>query len=178
LRDFVHFTLIVLSQHPRFLNATDWLRMLRFEKDGETSGNIMSITHLHPEPWRISDIEDIKNLAEVTSTMTEHPYESVNYGYSAASAAIRFFSSLLITLHTHLRNVKLLEDHKAVANPECHMRGLIHFCRENAHLRIHRCVSLWNTVFPSNNARYYVYDGVDVMNDMLSTQFVTAAIGR
>ncbi|RTE82597.1 hypothetical protein BHE90_002914 [Fusarium euwallaceae] len=69
------------------------------------------------------------------------------FRFSAAAVAIWFFKRLPNQKRQHLRNVLLNEDHVSVHNPECHVHGLIPFCKENPNLHIERRVSLFHNAF-------------------------------
>lgn len=81
----------------------------------------------------------------------------VKYTYSAASVAIRLLQNLPSSARKHLRKMVLLEDHEAVAYPDCHGRGFIFYCLENSKLRIQRTVSLWSNAFPIEAQNRYHY---------------------
>ncbi|OIW25766.1 hypothetical protein CONLIGDRAFT_647502 [Coniochaeta ligniaria NRRL 30616] len=104
-------------------------------------------------PWKFPTGPELARIVDqgASSTIKRwdinlHADDVGMYRVSAASAAIRFLSSVP-GARQHLRKIVLHEDHVAAAHPECHVRGLVPFCHENPALRIERRVSLWRNLF-------------------------------
>ena len=83
---------------------------------------------LQPVPWKVPDDGDLQSLQHVSGVTTKDPWfyhKFVKYTYSAASVAIKFLTSLPLTLRKQVRHIKLVEDRESIAHPECHSRGFI-----------------------------------------------------
>ena len=155
-RDFISHALKVLAKHPKFPRKnTDWTRNLGMPQDRrDTYCNVLELINFHPDPWTIPNAEDLRHLQYVSGVTTRSPRfynDTVKYRLSAASTAIRFLENPPMMVRKHIRNIrniKLMEDRESIAHPECHMRGLIPFCRELPGLRIERSINLWTTAYP------------------------------
>jgi hypothetical protein len=148
-RDFVDAVLIPTSQQPNFLQALDqMLTEAPIAKD-EALKNPHGILSLKYTPWTIPRLDDIARMASVIeSRPVGHEFwERQIYRISAAALAINFLDTLIPHTRRQVRKIRLLEDRPAVAFPECHVRGLIPFCRDDANLRIERSVDLWRNAF-------------------------------
>lgn len=66
--------------------------------------------------------------------------------FSAAAVAIRFLKQLPKHRRLSIRNIIINEDRLAVGRSECHILGLIPFCRENPKLRVEQRVNLWRNL--------------------------------
>ena len=66
--------------------------------------------------------------------------------FSAASIAIHFLRRSSNATRRHLRNLEIHENSSSVAFPECHVQGLIDFCRKYRKLRIQRRVNVLSAV--------------------------------
>ena len=99
-------------------------------------------------------------------------------GTSAAAFAIRYLESISPTVRKSICKIELFEQHKAVALPECHARGLIVYSNENPNLRITRIASLWTSAMlsPYENPRHvhaWEYSAGQAVND--ATDWISEA---
>jgi hypothetical protein len=170
--DFVHSSLDLLSKQPGFASVSD-------EIGGGIAQKVQDLIILDPEPWCIPKAEDIEKLLAVTGTRPQIPWyhRQVNYNFSAASNAIRFLRSVRPNLIQHIREIILLEDRESVATPECHIKGLIPFCRANSTLRIHRIASLWTNILPVRKPVLYARDK-QAQGDQLYARDITNSVAR
>ncbi|KAJ0168357.1 hypothetical protein CTA2_6884 [Colletotrichum tanaceti] len=93
---------------------------------------------------------------------------------SAAAVAIYFIGSLPAASRMQLRDVVLDEDHKAVALPECHGRGLVPLCQKNPQLRVQRRLNLWENFFSAGKTVHSHETFVRQMTESVSRWMVEA----
>ncbi|KAI4665267.1 uncharacterized protein J4E78_002727 [Alternaria triticimaculans] len=201
-RDFIHFALNLLFKRTRISTAAR--RHLRRDHKKLRKSN--------PEPWQTPNegtlrrgregmsgpsTEYIRNLRVipfdgalqqlVDTAKVGHmqPDDNVNYSFSAAACAIRFFRSLRVETLEQMRDIELIEDRESISFPECHVRGLIPFCREHPRMRVHRRVSLWSNVFPVTSTLPYKtspthrrVNRVNLERDRLASRYVSRAVAK
>jgi len=105
------------------------------------------------QPWIIATEEEMTRLRELFETPCpktwssfEDDLPSLQYFQSAASQAIRFVNTLQVQSRKQMRKIKILEDEKCVALPQCHLRGLLSVFDEAPGLSVDRHVDLWRCV--------------------------------
>lgn len=145
--DFVHFALLMISQHPNYLDEARSIDRFWREYDWLA----IDLAHTFPVPWSVPDVTEIEHLCRVTQLWPRGPlyYEHLDYSYSATSSAIRFLQSIPATTRANVRHLRIIENRESVANCASHARGLITFCHENSKLRVECRANLWETVFSS-----------------------------
>ncbi|KAI4614578.1 hypothetical protein J4E83_007232 [Alternaria metachromatica] len=144
-RDFVSFTLDLVSQHSGFVDKARTGSRYSY-KDNEA----FLLNEARPEPWRILDDAKISKLQKITRARFDFPFvwPGTKYTYSAASAALRFLHSISKEARDNIRKVSLLEDRESVSFPESHGRGFILLCQKHPQLVIERSINLWGNVLP------------------------------
>ncbi|KAI4665268.1 uncharacterized protein J4E78_002728 [Alternaria triticimaculans] len=181
-RDFVAFTLNLVSHHPGFVEKA---RIHSKHSDNDNECHLLN--KAGPKPWRILDDVEIATLQEFTRVCSEAPcvWPSTKYAYSAASIALRFLHSLPTTTREDVRKILLLEDRESISFPESHGRGFIAICQKHPQLMIERFVSLWKNVLPVqsvmlsfylDNHQSYFDDGY-MDNDQCPAKLITKAVG-
>jgi len=120
-RDFLQRLFALVSEHP------DWA--LRSEKCRKYSGLERDFLSPLPEPWpvlKVDEVDRIKYLPNPGDDWSEFAFTSPSnkHAISAAALAVNFFASAFKDARSSVREIELIEDHAAVAYPECHMRGL------------------------------------------------------
>jgi len=181
-RDFVAFTLDLVSRQPGFIEQT---RMhLKHEVNDD---EVHLINKADPKPWQIMGDVEISRLQTFTRVSFESPHvwPSTKYAYSAASIALLFLDSLPTTARENIRKIMLLEDRESISFPESHGRGFIAICQKHPQLKIERFVSLWKNVLPvhkvllsfylGDNQRFF--DEGDMDNDRCPARQITKAVG-
>ena len=129
----------------------------------------MKVAKVHPPPWAILGRPENEELVEGV-----HPISQlaglgyIQYAYSAASLAIRFFDSISEAARRDVREVILDEDQDSIANTPSHAQGLIPFCRHNLRMHIKRHVNLWTTGFSPDTMHV----------EKVPAKIVTKSIGR
>jgi hypothetical protein len=138
-RDFVHYIMNLIILHPDF-------RKVASKKDISRGPiHTLDLSSSLPESWSILEQSEVTSIA-LTSRTTVHPDRfcynpHVDYAYSAAAVAIDYLRSLPEAQRRALGTIILTEDHKSVAHPESHARGLIPYCQQYRNLRVKRHVS-------------------------------------
>ncbi|KAK2740002.1 hypothetical protein CKAH01_07171 [Colletotrichum kahawae] len=126
-----------------------------YEKHGRWAPHIPSLLVVRCEidHWAVPSAQDMQYLGSCQMedldfvSMVTRLRDRTNYRFSAAAAAIHVLQSLPLTIRRQLRRVVLEEDREAVADPQCHVLGLIPLCQENPLLRVERRVNLWRNAF-------------------------------
>ncbi|KAF1847202.1 uncharacterized protein K460DRAFT_363309 [Cucurbitaria berberidis CBS 394.84] len=154
--DFIHFTLDLVSKHPKFVDHANIPAPVLYHYHGTQA---LDIKDTSLKPWNLVDSVELERLAIVAQVEEkQHWYnDNIRYSYSAASTALRFLHSVPKATRAAIRKIVLLEDRQSVAKPACHGRGFIPFCRENRNLRVERFVSLWKNAFPISQLRTPLY---------------------
>ncbi|KAI4683901.1 uncharacterized protein J4E84_006741 [Alternaria hordeiaustralica] len=164
-RDFVAFTLNLVSQNPGFAAkakaGSQFWRPYDFD-------DAMDLNNACFEPWCIVDATEIERLQKkVTYVCDGLPYTWPNakYSYSAATVSFRFLDSLSNSTRETIRKIVLLEDHQSIADPASHGRGYITLCQSHPKMRVERLVCLWETVFPvaKSSMRDFLYGSQDLV---------------
>ena len=138
----------VIRALEALLEDADW----NMEGSNHKTIEVVSLQH---SPWLIPDSNEIADIRR-SLQHNLHLLQSLQrtkYSFSAASAAIRFFSSMPASIRCRFRRVLLDENHVAAAWPECHVQGLLPYCQENGALRIERRVDLWRNALPAGASR-------------------------
>ncbi|CAN9167452.1 unnamed protein product [Alternaria sp. RS040] len=169
-RDFVAFTLNLISQQPGFLGEARALKLKSHQTNsgawygpGETFGlgpkpmpdpdphedkRSIALNEAKPMPWQITALEEIAELRRLTIDDNTFPYSNTKYSYSAASAALRWLHSIPKAMRDNIRKIVLMEDRESIAFPQSHGRGFIDICQDHPQLKVERFVSLWRTAIP------------------------------
>ena len=112
-----------------------------------------TIANTQWRPWILPTDEQIitvRDLFETSNSIGWPNYKNelpdLRYFQSAASQAIRFLDALQPHYRKQMRSMKILEEEKCVALPECHLRGLFHFLDEIPALSVVRHIDLWHCV--------------------------------
>jgi len=105
------------------------------------------------QPWALPTEDQmikVRDLFEDPRPDTWYNFEvalpDLRYFQSATSQAIRFLDALQSQYLEQMRNVKIVEEEKSVALPECHLRGILPTCDAFPQLSVHRYVDLWRCV--------------------------------
>ena len=183
-RDFVAFTLDLVSQQPEFLGGANTER--RFEHLYE-SDEASVLNKARPEPWKILDAAETARLQQITQTPCRRPFvwPSPKYTYSAASTALRFLHSITKSTRDNIRKILLFEDRESIAFPESHGRGFITICQDHRKLQVERYLDLWRNGFPvsTDNVSSYLEGDQSWIDDGLVdhhrcvAKFITKALG-
>ncbi|KAM5349200.1 hypothetical protein ACJ41O_009023 [Fusarium nematophilum] len=155
----VAYTLrLVAEKHP-----TEFMKVLDRVLPGWTNSHpLCEFFDLSFDPWAIPSLPEVVGVSNQLQAHQfwkcfdgwyhhrEHEgtgdrYREILY-FSAAAIAIRFLDQLPKQQRLHIRNIILKEDQVAVGHPECHVLGLIPFCRENRRLHVERRVNLWRSI--------------------------------
>jgi hypothetical protein len=163
-RDFVAFTLNLISQQPGFLGEAEALKLEARQKrsgflfgprvtvipdpDPHEDARTLALNEARPVPWQITDIEEIAKLRELIIDDNVVPHSNTKYTYSAASMALRLLHSMPRVTRDNIRKIILIEDRESIAFPQSHGRGFIDVCREHPQLKVERFVSLWRNAIP------------------------------
>jgi hypothetical protein len=143
-------------RHPLFLLAACPQR--RAAGSAKTAGplsrilpDVDDLLALDYPLWMIAYEDTLSHIARVLNRSAYPTCYHQHYRFSAASAAIRFLSSMPIETRMQMRNIILDENHPSVAHSQCHAHGLIVFCFENPQLRVEHRVNLWRSVFQADH---------------------------
>ena len=105
------------------------------------------------QPWAVPSEEqmiEVRDLFEDPRPDTWYNLEvalpDLRYFQSATSQAIRFLDALQLQYRNQMRNIKILEEEKSVALPECYLRGILPTCDAAPQLSVDRYVDLWRRV--------------------------------
>ena len=152
---------------PREKKSTAWYRVgkdsvFRAEHDVRSAEQLslmrleemrFIVAQISWQPWIVATEEEMTRLRDLFETpcpKTWSSYEdslaSLQYFQSAASQAIRFVNTLQIQSRKQMRKIKILEDEKCAALPQCHLRGLLSISDEVPGLSVDRHVDLWRCV--------------------------------
>ena len=147
-RELINEGVKLLSANPDFLKTlADW----KYTKEPDFVRSSLFLTTT--EPWIIpseSLVLEMRKLIRGRPVNAEFEpkgfWKRIKWRFSAASASIRFLNSIPNNVRLQIRKMSLNEDHPSIANPECHMLGLIPFCLQNPQMFVERRVDLWRTV--------------------------------
>ena len=113
----------------------------------------LTIATTHWEPWILPTEEETCKLSALfalpcpsTWANIEDNLPNLRYFQSATSQPINFLASLQTRHLKQVRKIKILEEEKCAALPECHLRGLLCALDEVLALSVDRYVDLWRCV--------------------------------
>ncbi|CAO2655409.1 Nn.00g104730.m01.CDS01 [Neocucurbitaria sp. VM-36] len=183
-KDFISYTLELVSKHPTFLYKSKSGRVYP-TNHGELA---LKLTDVSLTPWHPPGTEEFDRsleLADYLGVKVQCFYSQASFSYSAASVALSFLRSITKSTRAAIRKIVLLEDRQSVAAPECHGRGFIPYCQENQNLRIERFVNLWKSAFPvsKHNVHRYIrgdqseLDQGALDDDLLEDCTITKVVG-
>ena len=169
-RSFMDYTFTLLSEHPDFFaSLTAVFQESQFEIPGKVNGvfrylgfsinagfspSAMLLTQWRP--WMIpseEEFSEIDGMLRVRDCRADSNceckgtfWEQIRWRFSAAAVALRFFKSMSPYPLSTIRNVVLNEDKQSIADPECHVVGLVPFCVQNPYMHIERRVNMWSNL--------------------------------
>lgn len=145
--DFIAFALLTISRSPNFVTEA---RSRPYSWSPDDENGPLQLTNTMVDPWRMPESDHLERLCSMVNTTPRNSayWDEMDYSFSAPPCAFRFINSLDVTARKSIRNIRLLDDQKSVANCAGHTRSLIRFCLENRNLRLEHLVDLWTTVFP------------------------------
>ena len=141
-----------------YRTSSHYVRERERQSAGELS--LLKLDHMRStiattlwQPWVLpteDQLIEVRDLFEDPRPDTWYNFEDalpdLRYFQSATSQAIRFLDALQPQYREQMRNIKILEEEKSVAFPECHLRGILPICDAVTQLSVDRYVDLWRCV--------------------------------